>query len=75
MCASRNISSYPGLHLKHCDQQVEGGDSVLPLLSGEAPPGVLHPAGGSLAQEGGEPVGVMPKMGLKNCQRTGAHVP
>ncbi|KAK4831769.1 hypothetical protein QYF61_018995 [Mycteria americana] len=48
---------YPGLHQKKCGQQVEGGDSVTLLCSGETSPGVLRPALEPAAQEGHGAVG------------------
>jgi len=39
---------------------------ILPLCSGESPPGVLHPALELPAQEGHRPVGAGPKEGHKN---------
>jgi len=47
MCAcSLESQTYPGVHQKDYDQQVEGGDSVPLLYSGETSPGVLHPLWG-----------------------------
>ncbi|GAB0178846.1 hypothetical protein GRJ2_000349900 [Grus japonensis] len=58
------------LHQKQCDQPVEGGDSPPLLRSSETPPGVLHPALGSLVQE--RLIGMSPKEGHKDDQRAGA---
>jgi len=45
MCAcSLKGKPYPGMHQRKGGQQVEGGDSVPLLHSGETPPGVLCPA-------------------------------
>jgi len=52
---------YPGLHQKQCGQQVKRGDSAPLLCSGETPPGVLHPALESSAQERPGPVGAGPE--------------
>ena len=53
MCAhSPESQLYPGLHQEKNGQQVEGGNSVTVLHSGEIPPGVLCPALESPAQEG-----------------------
>jgi len=52
--------TYPGLHQKKSDQQVEEGDSVTLLCSGETPPGVLHPALECSAQKRHGPVGEGP---------------
>jgi len=60
---------YPGLHQKKCGQH--GGDSAPLLCSGEARPGVLHPALESSAQERGGPVEVGPEAGHKNDLRAG----
>jgi len=53
MCAhSPEGQPYPGLHQERRGQQVEGGDSAPLLHFGETPPGVLHPALESPAQDG-----------------------
>ena len=59
---------HPGLHQKQRGQQVEGGDSATLLLSGETPPGVLHPSMEPSAQERH---GAGPEEGHKNDQRNG----
>ena len=72
MCAhSPESQLYCGLHQKKCGQQVEGGGSVPLLHSGETPPGVLHPALESSAQERYGTVGVSPEEGHKSDQRDG----
>jgi len=45
---------------------------ILPLCSGETPPGILCPALEPSAQEGRGPVGVGPQEGHKNDPRAGA---
>ena len=47
-------------------------EAILPLCSGETPPGVLCPALEPSAQEGHGPVGAGQKEGDKNDQRNGA---
>jgi len=70
MCAhSPESQMYPGLHQMQLGQQIEGGDSAPLLHSSETPPGVLHPALGSHAQEGHGAVGVSPEEGHHNDQR------
>ena len=52
MCAhSPEGQSYPGLHQKQHDQQVNGGDSAPLLHSDESPLGVLCPVLEPSAQE------------------------
>ena len=48
---------------------------ILPLCSCETPPGVLHPLVGPQKQEGYKTVGVGPKEGHKDDQKTGATSP
>jgi len=62
------------LHQKKHGQQVEGGDSATLLCSGESPPGVLHPALETSAQERHGAVGPCPKEGHKNDLRNGTHL-
>ncbi|PKU42132.1 rna-directed dna polymerase from mobile element jockey- hypothetical protein [Limosa lapponica baueri] len=45
---------------------------ILPLCSGETPPGILHPALGSSAQEGHGPVRMGPPEGHEDNHRAGA---
>jgi len=67
MCAcSPESQPYPGLHQEKHGQQVEGGDSVHLLRSGETPPGVLRPALEPSAQEGHGPVGAGSEEGHKD---------
>jgi len=53
------------LHEKQHGQRVKGGVSAPLLHSGETPPGVLHPALESSAQERHGPVGVGPEEATK----------
>jgi len=67
MCArSPEGQLYPGLHQKKYGQQVEGGDSVPLLCSGETSAGVLCPALEPSAQERHGLVGASPGEGHKN---------
>ena len=67
MCTySPEIQSYPGLHQKNCDQQVEGGDSPPLFCSHETTLGVLRPALRSSLQERQGPVRVSLDKGHKN---------
>jgi len=63
---------YPGLHQEKCGQQVEGGDSGPLLRSAETPPGVLHLAPETPAQEGHGVVGTGPEEDHKDDLRAGA---
>jgi len=73
MCAcSLEGQPYAGPHQKQRGQLVKGGDSAPLLCSGETPPGVLHPALESSAQEGHGPVGVGLEESQKNDPRAGA---
>jgi len=58
---SPESQSYPRPHQKKHGQQVNGGDSAPLLRSGETPPGVLHPALETSAQERHGPIGVGPE--------------
>jgi len=60
---------YPGLHQEKCGQQVEGGDSVSLLHSGETSPGVLRPALEPSAQERHGCVGAGPEETTKMIRR------
>lgn len=57
---------HPGLHLKSCDQQVEGGDSPCLLCPFETPAGVLCLGVECSEQEGCESVGAGPEEGCDN---------
>jgi len=62
MCTcSPEGQTHPGLHPKQGGQQVERGDSVPLLRSGQTPPGVLHPALEPSAQEKHGAVGASPE--------------
>jgi len=64
-------ANYPGLHPQQRDHQVKRGDSAPLLHSGETPPGVLHPALESSAQETHGAVGEGPEEGHNNDQGAG----
>ena len=64
--------SYPGLHQKKHEQQVEGGDSAPLLCFGETPPGILPPALEPSAQERHGAVGAGPEEGHRNDQKAGS---
>lgn len=56
---------HPGMHPKLSGQQAQGEDSAPLLCPGETSPTLLHPAPGSPAQEGNQPVGVRPEEATK----------
>ncbi|PKU34151.1 rna-directed dna polymerase from mobile element jockey- hypothetical protein [Limosa lapponica baueri] len=60
-CIKRSVAS-----------RVKGGDFTPVLHFCEIPPGVLHPALESSAQEGHGPVGACPEGGQEDDQRAGA---
>jgi len=59
------------MHQERSGQQVEGGDSVPLLCSGDTPPGVLYPALEPSAQERHALAGAGPEEGQKNDPRDG----
>jgi len=68
MCArSPQAQLYPGLHLKDCGQQVEGGNSASLLHSSETSPAVVRPALEPPAQERHGPVGAGPAGAYKKA--------
>jgi len=69
--AAQKASHILGCIKKKPSQQVEGDDSPPLLCSDETPPGVLHPALESSAQERHGPVGAGPDKGYKNHPRDG----
>jgi len=68
---SLESQSYPGQYQKKRGKQAEGGDPAPLLLTGETPPGVLHPALEPSAQESHGPVGAGLEEGHKNNLRAG----